>query len=158
IATAPLPPYVQSGRTNHADGGGSLASSDSSGADAIDREVWPGELTGQPPPTHHENAIRHADQLVEVRRDQQHRLTAVRELIDDAVYLRLGTDIDSTCRLVEEHDLRIECEASGEHDLLLIASGKRTYRSRFRGGTDRERSTEIAGERTFRTPEHPPEA
>ena len=59
------------------------------------------------------------------------------EVVDQAVDLDLGADVDAAGRLVEDEDARLRLEPFREHDLLLVAAGERAGLRR-----DRRRSIE----------------
>ena len=44
------------------------------------------------------------------------------KLLDDRLHLRLGADVDSPCRLIEQQDLRFDAQHPGEQRLLLVAT------------------------------------
>ena len=56
------------------------------------------------------------------------RLSGRRQPVDELVDLELRADVDAARRLVEQQDLRLRQQRLAEHDLLLVAAGKRADR------------------------------
>ena len=71
---------------------------------------------------HDQDAVAHAQNLLQLRADQEHGLALRRHAADPLVDLVPGPDIDSPGRFVAEHDPRAAFEPLGDHDLLLIAA------------------------------------
>src|SRR6478609_4326812 len=71
---------------------------------------------------HDQDAVAHADQLLDFRRDHQDAGAARGERVDDLVDLALGADIDAPRRLVEDEDARRTHQPFADDDLLLIAA------------------------------------
>ena len=59
-----------------------------------------------------------------MRGDHDDGLARCRQIIDDAVDLVLGADVDTTGRLVQNQDIRLGEHPLGQQDLLLVAAGK----------------------------------
>ena len=66
-----------------------------------------------------------ADQLGDLRGDQDNRDALGGDAAQDGVDLRLGADVDAARRLVQDEHARMGDEAAAEKDLLLIAARKR---------------------------------
>ena len=84
------------------------------------------------PLPHHEDAVAHAEDLRQLRGDEQDRQALSGEVRDRAVHIGLGADVDAVRRLVEDQDPRLRCEPLREHDLLLVAAGEASHHLRGR--------------------------
>src|ERR1700722_17708862 len=73
---------------------------------------------------HHHDAVRDAEDLVDLGRNHRHRATARREISDDTRDLALRADIDSTRGLVEQQHARIAQKPFAQHNLLLVTAGE----------------------------------
>ena len=72
----------------------------------------------------HDDAVREREDLVELDRDQQHRLAGV-ALGDDSFVDEFDRpDVDAPGRLPDEQDFGIAFDLARQHDLLLIAARK----------------------------------
>ena len=60
----------------------------------------------------------------QLRRDHDDRLALGRELVEQAVDLLLGADVDAARGLVEDQDVAVLDEPLGDDDLLLVAAGE----------------------------------
>ena len=72
--------------------------------------------------THRNDAVTQAKQLHVFRRDNQHCLAFFGQAVDQSVNLRLGADIDATCRFIEDDEITAGMEPFCEHHLLLVSS------------------------------------
>ncbi len=77
----------------------------------------------------HGDARRHPQNLLEFRRDEDHRHAVVGQLVDQILYLDLSADVDAPSRLVEQQHTGREGEQPGEQHLLLVASGEGARRA-----------------------------
>ena len=68
------------------------------------------------------------DQLGELRRDEDHALALLGELLHEPVDLVLALDVDAVGRLVEDEDVGARVEPLGQHDLLLVAAREVAHR------------------------------
>ena len=84
--------------------------------------------TGDPALVHDQDPVAHADQLRQLRADGDHRRAAGGEFADQAIDLRLGSDVDASRRLVHQQHLGLAGQHLGQHDLLLIAAGQLAHR------------------------------
>ena len=82
------------------------------------------ENSGYTSLVHHGDAVGNADHFLHVRGDHQHRNARIGERTHQPVDLRLGADVDSARRLVKNDHAGVHRQPLGEHDLLLVASGK----------------------------------
>ena len=82
------------------------------------------ELTGDATGAHHQDAVRQAQKLDQLRGDQNHGAVTA-QVADHRVDLRLGTDVDAARRLVEKYYARIRGQGRGKQCLLLVAAGQR---------------------------------
>ena len=99
------------------------------------------------------DAIRQADQFVEVGGDQQHADPAVAhraQLVPDG---GLRADVDATCRVRSEEHASFAGELAADDELLLVAPRQREGRTRRFPGYARR----IAGP-PFRSPRLAPDA
>src|SRR5690348_9198610 len=89
------------------------------------RRVRPSKLTRHASFVEHEYAVRESEYLRQFARDENDRQSLGRELVDLAVDLLFGTNIDAARRLVKEKHLRFSKEPFPENHFLLIATGER---------------------------------
>src|SRR6267143_3486070 len=73
---------------------------------------------------HDVDAVTDPEQLRHFRRDHDDRLAGVGELVDDAIDLVLGADVDTAGRFVQDQDFRIGEQPFRQHHFLLIAAGQ----------------------------------
>ena len=85
------------------------------------------ESRGLAPLAQDDDPIAHADELGQLRRNEQDCESLRGELGDHRMDLGLALDVDALGRLVENHEPRIGGEPFGQHDLLLVAARKRLY-------------------------------
>src|SRR5581483_9612932 len=71
---------------------------------------------------HDSDPVAEREQLREVRRDQDDRLAAARELLDQLVDVLLRPDVDALRGLVEQEDVAVDGEPAAEQHLLLVAA------------------------------------
>ena len=76
----------------------------------------------QPALAEHQHPIGHAQHLGELRRDHQHGHALGHQLVEEAVDLGLGPDVDAAGRLVDDQHRRLAGQPLAEHDLLLVAT------------------------------------
>jgi hypothetical protein len=62
------------------------------------------------------------EDLGQVRADHDDRHAALREVIDQAVDVGLGADVDAAGRFVEDQEAGVRVEPFAQHDLLLVAA------------------------------------
>src|ERR687898_1137853 len=65
------------------------------------------ELAGDLALPHDHDSIRHREDLLQLRRDEQYGLPLLGELVYEAVDLRFGSNVDAPGRFVEEQDGRL---------------------------------------------------
>src|SRR5581483_1564873 len=82
------------------------------------------ELRDDPSAAHHEHAVREAEALLELRRDEQDPEPFLRERDEDVVDRALRADVDAARRLVGDQDARLAQEHAAEEHLLLVAAGE----------------------------------
>ena len=73
---------------------------------------------------HDRNAIADADQLGELARHDENRLAGEGEAVDQLIDLGLAADVDAAGWLIEEEDVHVVLEQSGEGNLLLVSTGE----------------------------------
>ena len=73
----------------------------------------------------HDDTVTEPHQLVGVGRGNQRRHPFGGGVVDQAVDLVLGADVDALGRLVEQEQLRRQAQRLAEHDLLLVATAQR---------------------------------
>ena len=73
---------------------------------------------------HDQDAVAHADQLLDLRGDHQDAGAVGGEPVDDLVDLVLGADVDAAGRLVEDEQARAAQQPLADHHLLLVAAGQ----------------------------------
>ena len=80
------------------------------------------QLADDPALAHHGDPVGEAEQLGHLGGDHQDGDAGGGELLDQAVDLELGADVDAAGRLVQDQDARLAGEPAGEHHLLLVAA------------------------------------
>jgi hypothetical protein len=80
------------------------------------------ELGDQPPRAQNEDPIRHREHLRRVVADQDDGHTLRREMRDDAMDLRLGSNINAARRLVQDQHARFGKQPLSQQHLLLVAA------------------------------------
>src|SRR5467141_587004 len=73
---------------------------------------------------HDADAVTDPEQLRHFRRDHDNGLAGIGKLVDDAIDLVLGADVDTAGRFVQNQDFRIGEQPFRQHHLLLIAAGQ----------------------------------
>ena len=91
-----------------------------------------GELRVNAPAMHHHDAIAHAQQLRQLRRDHDDAGAARGQPIHQVVDLDLRADVDAARGLVEDEDAARARQPLPEHDLLLVAAAQLSNRLRGR--------------------------
>ena len=86
------------------------------------------QFGGDPSLSHDEHAVGQPDDLGQLGRDDDDGFAFGRQLLDQTVNLRLGSDVDSAGRLVEEEDLRARRDPAGDDRLLLVAAAEQADR------------------------------
>ena len=86
------------------------------------------QLGGDPALAQHHDPVAHAQQLGQLRGDQDDGEALAREVGDDRVDLGLGLHVDALGRLVQDQHARLGRQPLGQHDLLLVAAGQRLDR------------------------------
>ena len=81
-----------------------------------------GDLGDQLALAHHEDAAAEADQLGQLRGDDEHATPGLGELGDELVDLRLRADVDPARGLVEEQHPAVAHQPAREDHLLLVAA------------------------------------
>src|SRR3954466_3366414 len=71
-----------------------------------------------------QNAIHQFNMLIKFRRQHHHRNTGFNETSEKSVQITLSCDVNPAGWIVEDQDLRIRCEPTGDHDLLLISTAE----------------------------------
>src|SRR5207302_4979103 len=103
--------------------------------DLLLRRLSARELRADPPFVHHEDAVRHPQDLRHLGGDHHHRHPGAGEFDHQPVHLDLGADVDPLGRLAEQEDGRPGLQPLGDHDLLLVSP----RRGRGRPGPGRAR-------------------
>ena len=93
--------------------------------DALLGRLGARELARGPSLAHHDDAVRHAEQLRQLRRDEEDREALRREAVDERVDLGPRADVDAAGRLVEQQDALVLEQRAREQQLLLVAAGER---------------------------------
>src|SRR5262245_18848549 len=75
-------------------------------------------------PVHHIGAARQVQQLREIGGNQEDRVTAFADLLDEAVNLDFGANVDAGGRLIEDEEPDRSGQTAAEDDLLLDAARK----------------------------------
>ncbi len=73
--------------------------------------------------THNKHAIGDTDDFRQFGGDDDDRFAFRREAFDEAVDLRLRSNVDAPCRLVEQQNLAVRRNPSGDDRLLLRRGG-----------------------------------
>jgi len=99
---------------------------------------------------HDGDAIAGAEEFGKITRDHEYGFPGYGELVDEAVDVLLGTDVDAARGFVEEEDVGVVAKEAGEGDLLLVAAGEIADALARAGGADAEAGDPlraVAGER-----------
>src|SRR5688500_1993198 len=92
------------------------------GNDPLLADLFARKLDHRTPFPQNEHAIRTLCDLLEFGGYLQARKSAIRERANETLNLGLGADVDATCRLVKDKDLRVHCEPARQQDFLLVAA------------------------------------
>ena len=95
---------------------------------ALLRRLGGRQLGGDPALAQHHDPVAHAQELGQLRGDQDDGQALAGEVGDDRVHLGLGLHVDALGRLVEDQHARLGRQPLGQHDLLLVAAGQRLDR------------------------------
>lgn len=71
-----------------------------------------------------DDAVGALDEFLDVGGDEQDGEALAGKVVDEALDLGLGTDVDAAGGFVEQQDLGLKAEPAGQQDLLLVASGE----------------------------------
>src|SRR5579885_2363307 len=82
------------------------------------------ERRAQTPIIEHKNAVGAAQQLGQLGADQDHPLALSCQLVDDAVDVFLGADVDAARRIVEKQHVGTQQEPPRQQRFLLIAAAE----------------------------------
>src|SRR4051794_37338824 len=89
-------------------------------------------LTNDKAIAHDEKAMAEAEELLQLRRDEEDRDAPPGELEKNLVDLLLRADIDAARRLVADQEARVAEEGTAEQHLLLVAARELSHRRRER--------------------------
>src|SRR3979411_2528032 len=109
----------------------------------------------QAPTGQHRDATAQLDQLVEVRGDDHHRRPLPYQVADDRADVFCCLEIQAVGGLVEDHDLRVEGELTGQQELLYVPAGQGPGPGVQPGGADIERLDQAARLRVDAPPVNP---
>ena len=73
---------------------------------------------------HHQNTVRHLQQLRQFGTDHQNRRAGSRQAIHHFEHFHLRANVDASCRLIEQEHFRAARQPFRDHDLLLIAAAQ----------------------------------
>src|SRR5918994_2094893 len=90
--------------------------------------ISPRELARDTALAHHQHAVGHREYLLQLGGDQQDRLALLRQVVHEAVDLRLRPDVDAPRGLIQQQDVRLAGERLGDDDLLLVAPREPVHR------------------------------
>src|SRR5258706_8889196 len=82
------------------------------------------ELADKNPRVHDADAVTDSEQFRHFRRDHDDSLAGIGELVDNAIDLVLGADVDTAGRFIENQDFRVGKQPFRQHYLLLVAAGQ----------------------------------
>lgn len=71
-----------------------------------------------------DDAVGALDEFLDVGGDEQDGEALAGEVVDEALDLGLGADVDAAGGFVEQQDLGLQAEPAGQQDLLLVAAGE----------------------------------
>src|SRR5215203_4093248 len=126
-------------------GGRSVCTSGSCGHHLLLVGLAPPELPSDVSLPHHHDSVRHREDLLELRGDEQYGLASLGQVVYEAVDLRLGSHVDAPGGLVEEQDGRPAGQRFGQDHLLLVATREPAHRVRQLCSPDRELLGEPVG-------------
>lgn len=90
--------------------------------DSVDGKRAPLEPADDRSLLHHQDPVRHAQQLFKVRGDQNDGLPLQHELVDDVIDLDLAALVDIAAGLVDHQDLAAREDPLAQQHLLLVAA------------------------------------
>ena len=99
-----------------------FALADDNTHDLLLRRLGPVELADEGASVHDTDAVADPEQLRHFRRYHNDGLAGIGQVVDDAVNLIFGADVDTTGRLVQDEDVRIGEQPFRQHHLLLVAA------------------------------------
>ena len=82
------------------------------------------QLAGDAALAHHDDAMAHAQDLGQFRRDHDDRLALLRQIVQQAVDLALRAHVNAAGRLVEDQDVGVDRQPLADDHLLLVAARK----------------------------------
>lgn len=83
-----------------------------------------GQFTRHRATAQDDDAVGALDEFLDVGGDEQDGEAFAGEVVDEALDLGLGADVDAPGGLVEQQDLGLQAEPAGQQDLLLVAAGE----------------------------------
>ena len=98
---------------------------------------------------HHQDPIRKQQQLQHFGAHHHDAQALRRQLEDELIYFLLRSDVDAARRLVEQQNPRFRRQPFSDHDLLLIAAGKRRCDLLDAVAAHGEPLDHVVGERRF---------
>src|SRR5918994_560718 len=96
--------------------------------DAVLADLVAAQRPHHRPVLEHHHRVRALDHLLEFRGDEQDAKALAGQVVDQALDLGLGPDVDPPGRLVEDQHLGVEAEYPGQEHLLLVAAGELGHR------------------------------
>src|SRR5215207_5512326 len=96
-----------------------LSTAGSRGHHALLGRLSPRELARDTALAHHKHAVSHRKYFLQLGGDQQDCLALLRQVVHEAVDLRLGPDVDAPRRLIQQQDVRAAGERLGDYFQLL---------------------------------------
>jgi len=91
-------------------------------------EIFPGNLSRNPPAPHDHDAAAKPNELGEFGRNEQHSRTRFRASLDEPIEFLLGSDVDPPGGLVEDQKTGFGEKPFCEHHLLLISAAQEADR------------------------------
>src|SRR5215210_53653 len=98
------------------------------GHNALLGRLSPRELAGDTALAHHQDAVSHREYFLQFGGNEQDGLTLLRQVVHEAVDLRLCPDIDAPRGLVQQQHVRLSGERLGDDYLLLVAPREPAHR------------------------------
>ena len=105
-----------------------------------------GQLADLAPIAQHRDAVRHANHLAHLRRDEQHRHAGLRQPQDLVHDFLLGRHVDAARGFVEDQQARVGREPARDHRLLLVAAREQAHRHFDARAFDAQRRDELFGQ------------
>src|SRR5579883_896777 len=102
------------------------------------RCIAAGKFAGDRAVAHNEDAVAHAEDFWQFRRDQEDRQALLSEAIDRSVHLCFGDNIDSSRRLIENQNFGFRHQRSAYDHFLLVPAGERADLLALRSGADEQ--------------------